>query len=72
MVRITWATKAVEDIFQVQQYLSTVSENYAHAFVDQFFRKTGILKMYPRLGRIVPEINQEEIRELLFGQYRNV
>lgn len=72
MVRLAWATKAVEDIFQIQQYFSSVSEKYAHAFVDQLFKKVEILKTYPNLGRVVPELNQRDIRELLFRQYRIV
>jgi plasmid stabilization system protein ParE len=72
MVRIAWATKAVEDVFQIQQYFNSVSEKYAHAFVDQLFKKVEILKSYPNLGRVVPELNQGDIRELLFRQYRIV
>jgi plasmid stabilization system protein ParE len=30
------------------------------------------LKRHPRLGRVVPEIRQEEYRELIYGNYRVV
>jgi len=35
-----------------------------------FFDRTEILKTHPKYGRIVPEINDEAIRELIQGNYR--
>ena len=28
------------------------------------------LEMFPRLGRVVPEIDREDIREIILGKYR--
>ena len=36
------------------------------------FEAVKRLEIFPRSGRIVPEIGQEDIREILFGSYRIV
>ena len=41
-------------------------------FVDNVFEAVKRLEIFPRSGRIVPEIGQEDIREILFGSYRIV
>ncbi|WKN46329.1 type II toxin-antitoxin system RelE/ParE family toxin [Tunicatimonas pelagia] len=38
--------------------------------VSKLFSKVNILKNMPRVGRIVPEKNDENIRELIEGNYR--
>ncbi len=43
---------------------------YAKAVVSKFFEKVEILKDFPELGRAVPEINDEKIREIFVYSYR--
>jgi mRNA-degrading endonuclease RelE of RelBE toxin-antitoxin system len=38
--------------------------------VREFFIATQILETYPYSGRIVPEFNNKNIRELIIGLYR--
>jgi toxin ParE1/3/4 len=38
-------------------------------FVDNVFEAVKRLEVFPRSGRVVPEIGQEDIREILFGRY---
>lgn len=48
------------------------SERYAQQVVDRLFERTFILKNLPKSGRIVPEYQHEQIRELIEGSYRLV
>jgi toxin ParE1/3/4 len=41
-------------------------------FVDNVFEAVKRLEVFPRSGRVVPEVGQENIREILFGSYRIV
>ena len=41
-------------------------------FVERVFAAVKRLEVFPRSGRIVPEIGQEDIREIIFGSYRIV
>ncbi len=43
---------------------------YAEMFAIRVFNATDRLKIFPESGRIVPEINQHNIREVIFGNYR--
>jgi toxin ParE1/3/4 len=38
--------------------------------VDIIFERTQILKNFPEAGRVVPEFNNPNIRELTEGNYR--
>jgi toxin ParE1/3/4 len=41
-------------------------------FVERVLAAVTRLKAFPRSGRVVPEIGQEDIREIIFGSYRIV
>jgi len=42
----------------------------ASIFADRVFRATDRLAEHPRSGRIVPEMGQEQLREIILGNYR--
>lgn len=70
MVKIVWAERAIDDLTSIAEYSSRYSEKYASSIVSKLFNKVNILKTMPRIGRIVPEKNDEKIRELIEGNYR--
>jgi addiction module RelE/StbE family toxin len=72
MAQINWTNQSLEDIQQIASYISNNSERYAQIFVDKVFEKVEILVDLPRVGRMVPEIELEYIRELIYGNYRIV
>ena len=39
-------------------------------WVETLFEKVQFLKSSPKSGRIVPETHREDIRELIYGNYR--
>ena len=41
-------------------------------FAERVFAAVKRLEAFPRSGRVVPEIGQEDIREIIFGSYRIV
>lgn len=47
-------------------------KNYAQRFVNSLIGSTKKLEFFPLLGRVVPEFNKEEIREIIFYNYRIV
>lgn len=49
-----------------------MSVKYADTLVDKIFEKAHLLENHPRLGRIVPELAGEDVRELIYKQYRVV
>ncbi len=70
MVKVIWTEQAIDDLTNIASYSSGYSEQYASAIVSKLFNKTNILKSMPRIGRMVPERNNDKIRELIEGNYR--
>lgn len=54
----------------IAEYSGRYSEKYASSIVSKLFNKVNILKKMPGIGRKVPEKNDDNIRELLDGNYR--
>ncbi|KAB7732012.1 type II toxin-antitoxin system RelE/ParE family toxin [Rudanella paleaurantiibacter] len=72
MVAIDWSNQVFEDIDTIAEYLAQYSKPLANAFVEKVFEKVELLKNFPEMGRMVPEIGSTKVRELLFKQYRIV
>ena len=70
MVRINWTFQARDDLHNIADYISNDSKRYARLQVVRLKNKTHLLKSHIRIGRIVPELNIENIRELIEGNYR--
>lgn len=70
MAKVIWAERAIDDLSNIAEYSSKYSDKYASTIISKLFNKVNILKTMPRIGRIVPERNEEKIRELIEGNYR--
>ena len=70
MVQVKWTNLAVEDLKEIHDYVSRDSANYARIQLIRIKSRTKILKSLPFSGRIVPEYNDENYRELIEGNYR--
>ncbi len=70
MVQIRWTFQAKDDLKTIAEYIKLDSVRYAKLQVIKIKTRTHILKLHPQAGRVVPEIESEEIRELIEGNYR--
>ena len=70
MVRLNWTFQAKDDLKAIAEYISRDSKLYAKLQVTRLKNRTRILKTQVRSGKIVPEINKGNIRELIEGNYR--
>lgn len=70
MVKINWTDSAINDLQDIADYIARDSIRYAQLTVDKLFNYPTILIDKPDLGRIVPEFEDETIRELIKGNYR--
>lgn len=69
-MKIEWTEPAVADLESIRDYIKKDSEYYASRFVERIIEAVENLKRFPEIGRIVPEAEEENIRELLFYNYR--
>ncbi|PWS29847.1 type II toxin-antitoxin system RelE/ParE family toxin [Pedobacter paludis] len=70
MAKIVWTEIAIDDLNNIANYHSQYSNNFASSLIKKLFNKPKILKGMPELGRVVPERDNEFIRELIEGNYR--
>ena len=68
--KLIWSPDALDDIEAIGNYISRDSEFYAESTVLKIYEAPQSLVKFPELGRIVPEIENEYIRELFVFQYR--
>ena len=66
MVQVNWSRQAIEDIYAASEYHRQMSVRYGDTLVDKIFEKVHLLEQHPRMGRIVPELGQEDGRELIY------
>ncbi|MFN8415064.1 MAG: type II toxin-antitoxin system RelE/ParE family toxin [Cytophagaceae bacterium] len=72
MVKIEWSLYAYEDLESIFNFIAKDSIFYANRQVEVLVSRVEILEAFPQSGRIVPEFNNELIRELIEGNYRVV
>jgi len=72
MGKIKWTEKSSFDLQSIHEYISKDSKIYAVRFVKSLVKATKRLEDMPLSGRIVPEFENKEFREIIFRNYRIV
>jgi toxin ParE1/3/4 len=61
---------AFEDLENIRNYIKKDSSFYSNVYIEKILDSIAILQDFPEIGRIVPEFNEQNIREKIFGNYR--
>ncbi len=67
---VKWSKPAKFDLKQIHDYIARDSKFYAKKISLEIVEKSEKLNLFPDVGRIVPEIGDPRIRELLIYSYR--
>lgn len=70
MAKVVWTELALEDLKGIAEHIAKDSIVYAERFGIRVVEAPRCLVQFPRCGRIVPEFEEENIRELIYGSYR--
>ena len=70
MEKIIWSDWAVKDVQIIYQYISADSKYYASKWLDKINDRIVALSFHPYIGRVVPERENRNIREVIEGNYR--
>ncbi|MBI5000083.1 MAG: type II toxin-antitoxin system RelE/ParE family toxin [Euryarchaeota archaeon] len=70
MKKLVWAEPALDDLKNIFDYIANDSEHYANVFVNDLIDCAEKVGDFPKMGRIVPEYNKKDIREILYETYR--
>jgi hypothetical protein len=69
-MQVDWSDLALDDLDDVCRYIAKDSPYYAREFAERIFATTDRLKDFPLSGRMVPEIDNTSIREVIVQSYR--
>ena len=69
---IVWAQSALEDLRQIVKYIAADNTEAAKRVGDAIIQSVEKLSGYPRFGRVVPELNDEDFRQIVLSPYRIV
>lgn len=72
MAQVRWSLTAGNDLRDIEDFIARDSVLHAVAFVDRIVESAETLLKNPRIGRVVPEFNREDLREVIFRHYRIV
>ena len=69
-MKIIWSPLAIDRASEIAEYIAQDKPAAAEKWINTVFSKVEQLKSSPEIGRIVPEIRNDQIRELIYGNYR--
>ncbi len=67
-MKIVWSPLALERIKEIAEYISQDNLSAAENWIIKLFENVKKLNDFPQIGRVVPEVERQEIRELIFGR----
>ncbi len=70
MAKVIWTEPALTDLKDIIDYIAKDSRAYAARFGTRLVEAPRRLERFPNCGRIVPEFQDERIRELICDAYR--
>ena len=70
MVKVEWTEEAENDLDDIMAYISKTSFQYARSFFGNVQKSIDYLKMFPKIGRLVPESKNPQDREIILQKYR--
>ncbi|MGD0222758.1 MAG: type II toxin-antitoxin system RelE/ParE family toxin [Terriglobia bacterium] len=69
-MKLIWTDPSIADLRAIRDYIGRDSDYYAADLVEQLVLSVERLLQFPKLGRVVPETQDENIRELVQQSYR--
>jgi toxin ParE1/3/4 len=63
VAKVVWSQEALDDVDSIASYISRDSLNHAQRVVETLFELGDSLVEHPQRGRIVPELNNPQVRE---------
>ncbi len=69
---LLWTRRAIADVQAIKQFIAKDSPHAAQLVTQRIVAVVDRLILFPQSGRIVPELADPQIREVVQGSYRIV
>ena len=70
MAQLRWTPQASDDLDGIAEFIAADSPHFAALFVIDVLESVERLVDFPKSGRVVPEIGDPAVREIILGNYR--
>ena len=67
---VSWSDHAQADLRDIRDHIARDSPYYARQFVGRVLDAVQDIGSYPQIGRLVPEAQRDDVRELIYRGYR--
>ena len=71
-MKVLWADAAESQLKAIHDYVAQTSPDYALRLVDRLTKRSRQIAVFPFSGRMLPEYELNEVRELIEGSYRMI
>jgi len=69
-VKVVWSPLADGQVDEAIAYIAAEDPAAALAWLERLLERVMSLAAFPDSGRMVPELQREEVREIIVGPYR--
>jgi toxin ParE1/3/4 len=71
-MKVIWTREALDKLTEIEEFIAQDSPQRAETFVSYLIERGESISKNPQIGRIVPEILNSDIREIIVRKYRIV
>jgi toxin ParE1/3/4 len=68
--KIIWSRQAHDDLRDIVSFIAANNRPVAESFGFRLMAKVDLLAQFPKIGRVVPEEQDESIRKIILPPYR--
>ncbi|MDQ3816367.1 MAG: type II toxin-antitoxin system RelE/ParE family toxin [Acidobacteriota bacterium] len=69
-MRVLWTDAALNQLEAIRDYLAQTSPDYARRVIARLVNRSEQVAAFPRSGRMVPEYEIDEVRQVIESSYR--
>ena len=70
MKKLRWMPRSLEDLRAIRRYIAQDNPRAARRWVERLRERARAATKAPKGGRRVPEIDRDDVREVIVGNYR--
>lgn len=70
VTHIVWTAAALHDLEEIHDFIAQSSPRYAAVVTGRLVAAVDQVRQFPESGRVVPELRDPNVRELIHGAYR--
>ena len=71
-MKVIWSKESLDRLIEIEEFIAEDNSEKAAEFTDFIVSKSFPVEENPRIGRMVPEFSDPDIRELIIKCYRLV